>query len=110
MTRLRGAFPTPRHKLAAARPHRIIGDTPTKFANVPAKLSMWGNGTYGDCVSAEEAFAKATNSPELFMSDVVVIEWARARGFLNGANLTDVMDAMQWTGMPLGSTIYNDGA
>ena len=42
---------------------------PAQFAYVPKQLSMWGNDQYGDCVSAEEAFAKACYSPEIFIDD-----------------------------------------
>ena len=42
----------------------------------PAKISMWGNDVHGDCVTAEEAFAKACNNPEIFISDAEVIAWA----------------------------------
>ena len=51
---LRGAIPTPRHRLAAAHPHvPTRAALPAQVAYVPAKLSMWGNNQYGDCVTAE---------------------------------------------------------
>ena len=112
--RKRGALASPRHKLAGARPHRIAGDTPPQFAVIPPQLSMWGNDQYGDCVSAEEAFAKAAYSlmagqSELFINEREVIAWAAARGFLNGAKLTDVMDAMIAKGMAAAGVSYQDG-
>jgi hypothetical protein len=72
-------------------------------------LSFWGNDVDRDCVTAEEAFAKACNSPKIFIPDNVVIGWAQANGFLNGANLTDVMTLMQTAGFPLDDNTYDDG-
>ena len=46
------------------------------FITVPAHISMWGNDVHGDCVTAEEAFAKACNNPEIFIPDSDVISWA----------------------------------
>jgi hypothetical protein len=67
-------------------------------------------------VSAEEAFAKAAyplyggaGSTELFLPDNVVYDFANSHGFLNGAMLTDVMDAMASYGMPYQGTTYTDG-
>lgn len=107
--RMRGARPSPRHTLAAAAPHRIIGDTPPRWLWRPAKLSMWLNATYGDCVTAEEAFAKACHTPEIFIEDITVLEWATKNGVLNGADLITVLNAMQTGGFSQNSQIYNDG-
>ena len=109
-----GAYPSPRHKLAAASPHVIGANVPSSFAVVPPVLQMWGNDTYGDCVSAEEAASKAMWSvmaglPELLIPDNVLIQWARQNGFLNGANLTDVMDAMISVGITVNGVTYKDG-
>lgn len=110
MPRGRGAFPSPRHRLASARPHVATTPTPEQWLWLPSQLSFWGNETDGDCVTAEEAFAKACNSPEIFIPETVVIAWASAGGFLNGANLTDVMDAMQSGGFQPGDgNVYDDG-
>ena len=109
MPRFRGARPSPRSKLAAAEPHIIIGDTPAQWIRKPAKLSMWLNDVDGDCVTAEEAFAKASNSTEIFIEDSTVLKWATANNFLNGANLTDVLDMMQHDGFTQGGRRYNDG-
>jgi hypothetical protein len=76
---------------------------------------MWGNSQYGDCVSAEEAAAKAQFSlmnggtTELFVAEKDVIAWASAHGFLNGAMLTDVMDVMAKTGLPANGKLWDDG-
>jgi hypothetical protein len=110
----RGAVKSPRYVLQAAPTHRVSQAAPTQFAIVPKQLSMWYNGTYGDCVTAQEAFAKAAWSiqcglPELFVPDAEVKRWASKYGFLNGANLTDVMDQMAKDGFNVGGVNYKDG-
>ncbi len=70
---------------------------------------MWGNDQYGDCVTAEEGFAKACYSPEIFIDPAILISWAGKHGWLNGANLPPVMDAMAQSGFKVGSQLYNDG-
>jgi hypothetical protein len=106
---MRGAIPTSRHELAAATPYRMaIGAPPTHLIK-PAKLSMWGNDVHGDCVTAEEAFAKACHSPEIFITDKTVIAWATKHGVLEGANLNQVLQFMQADGFPQGGHVYDDG-
>lgn len=99
----RGAIPSPRHELAAAMPHipdpRI--SVPPSFLMWPTQMSSWNNYVYGDCVSAEEAFAKATAAPQTFIPENVVVDWASYHGYLNGASLTAVMTTMQTQGFPL---------
>lgn len=108
----RGALPSPRSTLAAAKPHVRIRAlaAPPNFITVPARLSMWGNDVHGDCVTAEEAFAKACHDPEILISDDTVIDWARRHGVLEGANLVEVMRWMQNFGFTNGSDLCNDGA
>lgn len=106
--RPRGAKPSPRHRLASATPHRIIGETPAQWLWLPKRLSMWLNDTYGDCVTAEEAFAKDCDK-ELFIADNVVLAWAAANSVLNGAYLTQVLDLMQTNGFRQAGELYNDG-
>ena len=106
---LRGARPSPRHRLAAATPHAIIGSTPPQVLYDPTKLSIWGNDQYGDCCTAEEAFAKACHVPEIFISQQEVENWAKQHDFLNGAELTDVLDAMVAKGFAQGGHTYDDG-
>jgi len=110
MARARGARPTPRHKLAAATPHKIRGTTPPQFAVIPDNLSMWLNDVDGDCVTAEEAFAKACYSPEIFIQDATVKAWATAHNVLNGAELLEVLQWMQAAGFSQDGGLYNDGA
>jgi hypothetical protein len=110
----RGLIPTPRHKLLAAIPFRMLKAPLPNFAVVPKQLGFWGNQQYGDCVTAEEAYAKAVWSvmcglPELFIPESEAIRWASANGFLNGANLTDVMDAMAKSGFNVNGINYTDG-
>ena len=111
----RGALPSPRHKLLAAIPHRVTQAPPPQFAVVPPKLAYWDNNQDGVCVSSEEAWAKAWWStycglPEVFASDAEVRNFAARYGWLNGATLTEVMDVMVSTGMPIGGQTYRDGA
>lgn len=106
---LRGARPSPRHRLAAARPHVATTVTPARWLWLPTQLSMWLNDVDGDCCTAEEAFAKATHSPEIFITDATVREWASKNGVLNGADLTQVLDLMQRGGFAQGGSTYDDG-
>lgn len=107
----RGAIPSPRSELAAAMPH--VPDpkiaVPPSFLMWPVEMSYWDNSTYGDCVSAEEAFAKATAAPQTFIPQDTVIAWAQAHGYINGANLTSVLTTMQTDGFPLNNKKYDDG-
>ncbi len=107
--RPRGAFASPRYRLAAATPHTIIGPTPAQVLYKPSKLSFWLNDKDGDCVTAEEAFAKACHQPEIFISDAEVEKWAQQHKVLNGANLVDVLDLMQKKGFQQGGHTYDDG-
>jgi hypothetical protein len=108
----RGAIPSPRYELAAATPHvpdpSII--VPKKFLMWPVRMSSWNNYIYGDCVSAEEAFAKATAAPHrIFIPEATVVAWASAHGYLNGAHLTAVMTTMRTDGFPFNKRKYDDG-
>ncbi len=105
----RGAVPTPKHRIIAAPQHQVVEAPPADFAIVPSQLSMWDNDRDGDCVSAEEAFAKACHAPEIFIAVQEVIRWATAHGVLNGANLDEVLDWMYQKGFQDGSQLYNDG-
>jgi hypothetical protein len=110
----RGAHPTPRHLLLAAQPFRPLGATPPYFFIFPKNidqngaLTCWGNATYGNCVTAEEAFNKACNG--IFISDQVVVDWCNKNGTLNGANLQPVIQQMQAAGFPQDGNVYGDGA
>jgi hypothetical protein len=106
---MRGATPTPRHVLAAATPYsEAIGAPPAHFVK-PARMSMWGNDVHGDCVTAEEAFAKACHSPEIFITDTIAMQWASQHGVLEGATLQEVLQWMRTGGFTEGGHTYDDG-
>ena len=107
MPYLTGAIASPRHKLAAAFPHRVGDYAPPQFARIPAKLSYWKNDEFGICVTSEEAFAKGCDG--LWVSDNDCFQWAKNRRYLNGATLTEVMDDMQTTGLISGQKTWEDG-
>jgi len=114
----RGARPSPRHVLCAAPSFRALAAPPAQVAYVPAKLDYWGNNQYGDCVTAEEAFAKACygldgqgggKNNEIFIDTSTVVSWCRQHGYLNGADLGSVLGSMAKSGFQVGSQLYNDG-
>ena len=109
----RGAIPTPANVLAGAQPYIVqaeaVAGAAPNFIRLPKQISFWGNYSNGDCVTAEEAFAKACNDPEIFIPDDVVTTWATSNGVLNGAYLTQVMTTMQAAGFPEVPFVYDDG-
>src|SRR4051794_27438953 len=106
---MRGAIPSHRSMLAAAMPHVADVAAPETFLKKPQQISMWGNDVHGDCVTAEEAFAKACSDPEIFISDDDVIAWATSHGVLEGASPADVLTWMQTDGFADDSVVYDDG-
>jgi hypothetical protein len=114
---MRGAVPSPRATLVAARQHRMLAGAPPSFILIPSfALSDWRNVQrpgipgYGDCVTAEEAFAKTCGSPAVLLSRDEAINWASGHGYLNGANLTDVLGKMQTDGFNRGPIYWDDGS
>jgi hypothetical protein len=105
----RGATPSPRYELAAATPHTPAVAAPPNFITVPKQINMWGNYDHGDCVTAEEAFSKACNKPEIFISQQEVISWATQHGVLEGANLAQVLKLMLNDGFRQAQHVYDDG-
>lgn len=105
----RGARPSPRYKLLRACAFVPPARVPTQLAYVPQRLDFWDNSKYGDCVTAEEGFAKACYLPEIFIDPALLVSWAEAHGFLNGADLVSVLDSMQSDGFQVGTQRYNDG-
>lgn len=114
----RGARPSPGHVLCGAQSFRPMFAPPAQVAWVPKKLDYWGNNQYGDCVTAEEAFAKACygldgqgggKDNEIFIETSVVVDWCRHNGYLNGADLGSVLQSMAKNGFQVGSQLYNDG-
>ncbi len=108
--RKRGALPTPRSILASATPHAagLIG-APPQYIAIPQTLSMWGNDVHGDCVTAEEAFAKACYQPEIFIAEQEAIDWATSHGVLEGAYIYQVLDWMVNDGFHQDGQNYDDG-
>lgn len=104
---LTGALPSPRHKLAGSVPFRAVRAFPDQWGIVPAKLDIWGNDRYGVCVTSEEAaniaaFTAAREGvPDVCLNENTVINWARKHNYLNGANISEVMDTLQTDGDPL---------
>jgi len=107
---MRGARATPRHVLASSTPLAALLGAPPNYLLVPQRISMWGNDVHGDCVTAEEAFAKACYQPEIFISDQEVMNWATRHGVLEGAYLNQVLDWMRNDGFHQDSKIYDDGS
>jgi hypothetical protein len=70
---------------------------------------MWFNDVDGDCVTAEEAFAKGCGPSGVFITDATVLAWAMKNNVLNGADLVTVLDLMQAGGFPQGESLYDDG-
>lgn len=108
MSRPTGAIASPRHVLAAAAPHRILGATPAQWCRIPKTLSYWKNDVDGDCVTAEEAFNKACSG--ILISDSVVLAWAGAHNALNGAVISEVLDWMARQGFSQDGNLYDDGS
>jgi hypothetical protein len=112
--KLRGARPTPRHKLAGVAPHRIVGASPPQVIVVPPFLEMWLNDQYGSCVSTQEAFSKAAYSvqkglPETKITDATLMAFCTKYDLLNGADLPQVMDLMIKDGFHQDGVTYTDG-
>jgi hypothetical protein len=107
--RPRGAKPTPRHRLATAMPYQWATTPPPTVWRLPTRLSYWLNDTHGDCVTAEEAFAKACDLPSIFIRDDTVRSWAIANGVLEGAYIPDVLTAMSASGFRQDGDVYCDG-
>lgn len=64
---------------------------------------------FGDCVTAEECFAKACDSPEIFIPVHKAIKWARKNYVLNGAGIYEVLELMQAGGFDQDDVTYDDG-
>lgn len=105
----RGATPTSRARLASATPHEPVGAIPPAFIRLPTQLSMWGNDVFGDCVTAEEAFAIACHAPEIFVGYHKAVKWARQNWALNGAGLWEIMKLRQTEPIYIGAHAYTDG-
>ena len=107
MPLMRGATPTARYRIEAAERHAPIKASPPQFLWKPPTLSMWGNDMVGNCVTAEEAFAKDCGG--VFIPQAKVIKWGANHWANNGAGLWEIMTLMQKDGFYQGPTQYNDG-
>lgn len=112
----------PLHTGAKFTPAAVINKSPlfkssglatkTNIPNIlynPAELSSWGNFAFGDCVTAEEAFAKACNNPEIFIPYEVAVGWATENGVRDKASIVDVLSKMTEVGFRMNETTNNDG-
>lgn len=104
-----GARPSPRHVLARSHPFIPPLGAPNQWAWIAPRLSTWNNSQYGDCVTAEEAFAKCAYPPNIFWPEADVVAWARKHGWLNGAYLEEVLVAMRDQGFTLDGKEYKNG-
>lgn len=102
-----GARPSSKESIASAPRFKPTMTTVPWWIWLPQKLSSWNNFNYGDCVTAEEAFAKAASG--IFISDQEAIRWAQSHGVLNGADLASVLDLMAAKGFEQDGNVYNDG-
>lgn len=105
----RGATPSPRHVLAQSIAHIPLRRVPAHHLFLPRRLSIWHNDYHGDCVTAEEAFAKACHNPEVFITDDEVQAWATAHGVFEGADIHQVLEWMQDDGFVQGGQKFDDG-
>lgn len=108
-----GASASLQEDLDKAQAHVMLPGGPPNFIWSHGRISTWGNvGTseqdpgYGNCVTAEEAFAKACHRPSIFITDHEVIRWAGEHGALNGARLADVLKAMRNDGFHQDGNLY----
>lgn len=102
----RGARPTSPNRIAVAPRHAAVGAT-EQVLWLPKQLDMWANDVFGDCVTAEEAFAKGCGG--VFVTRRKVVTWARKNWVLNGAGLWEVLSLMQTDGFDQAGVTYNDG-
>jgi len=98
-----GEFPTPNHELAAAHPYKASGTVPESFLAWPKEIDFWGNDRASNSSWAEEAFAKATAKPKVFVPTDVVLLTARECGLSNFAQF------MQTHGFQMDGVAYLDG-
>lgn len=108
----RGAIPSLPGVTNALPRHVATVSSPLNYIRIPNQMSIWGNDKYGDCVTAEEAFAKACVNPEIFIPESIVVAWATSNNVLNGATCPTVLDLMQENeqGILFSGTYYFDGS
>jgi hypothetical protein len=98
-----GEFPTPNHELAAAQPYKAVGTAPESFLAWPIEIRVWEDENLNNSIWVEEAFAKASAEPKVFIPADVVLLTARKCGSSNFARF------MQTHGFEMDGTAYLDG-
>jgi len=98
-----GEFPTPNHELAAAQPYQAVGTSPESFLAWPIEIRVWEDAKVNNSTWVEEAFAKASAEPKVFIPADVVLLAARECGSSNFARF------MQTHGFEMDGTAYLDG-
>lgn len=99
----KGAFPSPNEDLADAQRYRAGGSIPDSFIAWPTTIGFWGADTGGNSIWAEEAFAKACVEPKTFIPPEVVLSASRECGSSNFARF------MQTRGFQMDRRAYLDG-
>lgn len=115
-----GLKPTPGHKIANALARGLLrafepkGASPSSFFMIPDKRSIYMNGTYGVCVTSEAAYDIAAVSyyctgDAYMISDDTLMAFAKKYNVVNGADLVEVMQAMEQDGFHQGSDTLTEG-
>ncbi|MEM6479591.1 MAG: hypothetical protein AAF647_11170, partial [Pseudomonadota bacterium] len=109
-----GAEPTPDHIAEQIEPF-----DPTQFSVPPAcafhwpdGIESWKNFAFGDCVTAEEAFAKAADinvGNRFVLTNETVVGRAYLSDALNSKWLTDTLGELQKNGFRSGGYEYRNG-
>jgi hypothetical protein len=99
-----GEFPTPNQELAAAQPYKVVGTAPESFLAWPIEIRARENERVNNSSWVEEAFAKASAEPRVFIPADIVLLTARECGSSNFARF------MQTHGFEMDGTAYLDGS
>jgi hypothetical protein len=94
-----------RHKLARSCPFKPAAAIPDQYITPIRKWSKWLNDQYGVCTTSEECCNIDCAWADI-VDDKTMYNWCRKHGFVNGADLPEVMEAM--VSDPIGGT-YSDG-
>ena len=98
-----GVFPSPNEDLADAERYRAGGSVPESFIAWPTRIGFWGDENGSNSIWAEEAFAKACVEPKTFIPTEVVLSASRECGSSNFARF------MQTRGFQMDRKAYLDG-
>lgn len=97
---MRGAIPTSRNRLAAARPFKRMFTPPNEIVRLISKLNVWGNDSHGNCTGAEIPFARGAMAPNTYVDPNEVIAWCSRNNCLEGAMIEDVLNSEQEDPLP----------